>query len=85
MEIRIEDELYARSIGWEVMQLIRKEEGHLRELRKEVDSDALRLLEQIKRILNDDTIEDPDCFERIEQIVQAFDAYGIRTSRHDWA
>lgn len=84
MKLRIEDELYARSIGWEVMQFIRKEDGHLRDLREEINSDALRLLEQIKRILDDDTIGDPDCFERIERIVQAFDAYGIRTSRHDW-
>lgn len=82
--IRIEDELYARSIGWEVMQFLRREERHLLELRQEIDSDALRVLEQIRCILNDDTIDDPECFERIERIIAAFDAHGIRTARHDW-
>lgn len=84
MEIRIEDELYARSIGWEVIRFLRKDEGHLRELHEEIDSDAVRVLQKIKQILDDDTIEDAECFERIERIVNALDAYGIRSTRHDW-
>ena len=84
MEIRIEDELYARSLGWEVMNFLTREEKRLQALRQEVDSDALRVLEKIQCILNDDTLDDPDCFERIELIVRTFYANGISTNRHDW-
>lgn len=84
MEIRIEDELYARSLGWEVMRFLKREETKLLALRQETDSDALRIVEKIRCILNDDTLDDPECFERIERIVQTFYANGISTSRHDW-
>ncbi len=80
----IEDELYARALGWDILTLMRRDEEHFLALRQEIDSDAIRALEQIKRIVNDDTIEDPDCFERIELIVRTFYANGLSTSRHDW-
>ena len=82
--MRIEDELYARSLGWEIMKYLQQEKDHLQALRQEVNMDALRVLEKIQRILNDDTLDDPECFERIELIVRTFYANGISTSRHDW-
>lgn len=84
MEIRIEDELYARSLGWEVLQFLKKDERQLLALHQEVNDDALCVLEKIRCILDDDTLDDPDCFERIERIVKTFYANGIGTSRHDW-
>ena len=45
MEIRIEDELYARSLGWEVLKFLRQNENYLLELQQEVNSDALQVLE----------------------------------------
>lgn len=68
MEIRIEDELYARSLGWEVMTFLRQNENDLLDLQQEV---------------NNDTLDDPECFQRIELIVQTFYANGISTRRHD--
>lgn len=82
MEFTVKDELYARTIGWEVLDYLRKE--HPGEIVKEMEGDALRILEKIQTILNDDTLDDPDCFARIEAIVRAFEANGITTSRHDW-
>lgn len=84
MEIRVEDELYARSLGWEVLQFLKREEHQLLALRQETDSEALRILEKIRCILDDETLSDPECFERIELIVKTFYANGIGTSRHDW-
>ena len=84
MEIRVEDELYARSLGWEVLQFLKREEPQLLALRQETDSEALRILEKIRCILDDETLSDPECFERIELIVKTFYANGISTSRHDW-
>ena len=84
MEIRIEDELYARSLGWEVLKFLRQNENYLLELQQEVNSDALQVLEQIHCILNNDTLDDSECFNRIELIVRTFYANGLRTSRHDW-
>lgn len=39
----------------------------------------------IQAVLADDTLEDPACFERIEQIVRIFEALGSDAgSRHDF-
>lgn len=84
MELQLKDELYARAIGWEVMRLLKSDEESLKSIWKETDSDALRVLEKIQCILNDDTLDDPDCFDRIERIVRTFNAHNISTSRHDW-
>jgi len=84
MSISLEDELFARALGWKVLMYLKIHEDQLLELRKEIDSDALRVLKQIQSILDDDTLDDPECFERIESIVKVFYANNISTSRHDW-
>jgi len=80
--LSIKDELYARAIGWEVLNYLRKE--HPEAVANEIEGDALRILEKIQTILNDETLSDPDCFGRIEAIVKTFYANGISTNRHDW-
>ena len=45
---------------------------------------AISLLCQIKEILDDDTLDDPTCFQRIAAIVTAFQDAGLSTRRH-WA
>ncbi len=82
MELSAKDELYARAIGWEVLNYLRKE--HPEAVADEIEGDAMQVLEKIQIILNDNTLSDPDCFERIEAIVQTFYANGISTTRHDW-
>jgi len=81
-EFTIGDELYAREIGWQVLSYLRDE--HPGEVAKEIEGDALRILEKIQKILDDESLEDPDCFQRIELIVKTFYANGISTNRHDW-
>lgn len=82
MGLSIRDELYARSIGWQVLDYLKGEPPE--EMAKEAEEDALCVLEKIQTILNDDALGDSDCFERIERIVKTFYAHGLSTNRHDW-
>lgn len=82
MEFSIQDELYARAIGWEVLEYLKRE--HPGEVASEIEGDALRVLEEIRIILNNEDLDDPECFHRIELIVKAFYANGLSTNRHDW-
>ena len=82
MEFSIQDELYARAIGWEVLNYLKRE--HPGEVAQKIEGDALRVLEKIQMILNDDDLDDSDCFEWIELIVKTFYANGLSTNRHDW-
>lgn len=84
MSLSITEELYVQYLGWEVLRYLKREEGKLLSLYREVDSEALRVLEEIRSVLDDDTLDDPDCFKRIEAIVKAFHTHEISTSRHDW-
>jgi len=78
----MKDELYARAIGWEVLKHLKK--GYPGSVADDIEGEALRILEKIQTILNDDTLDDPECFERIDAIVRTFYANGISTDRHDW-
>ncbi len=82
MEISIRDELYARAIGWSVLTWLKEE--HEEVLPRSLEGDAVRVLENIRTILDDNTLDDPDCCQRIELIVRTFYANGLQTSRHDW-
>lgn len=48
------------------------------------DRSALCLLEAIKSILEKDGLDDPQCFHRIEAIINAYEACGISIKRHDY-
>jgi len=46
---------------------------------------AYQALKQIKLILEDDQLDDPECFWRIEQIVRVFEELGSNAgNRHDF-
>ncbi len=49
-----------------------------------MESKALDVISQIKAILDDETLNDRECFQRIEAVVNVFEANGIDTTRHDW-
>lgn len=44
---------------------------------------ALKLVAEVKAILDDDGLEDPACFRRIDALVDAFHAGNVPTHRHD--
>lgn len=50
-----------------------------------METQCYTMLKQIKAILEDDTLEDPACFQRIEAIMGIFEGLGIAiANRHDF-
>ena len=78
-----QEELAAQAIGLEAMRYLRQEET-VKRIAEETNAKVMRALEGIRRILNDDSLDDPECFQRIESILSVLEEAGIFTSRHDW-
>lgn len=53
-------------------------------LPRTVETHALEAISRIKAILDDEMLDDSDCYGRIEAIVEEFYRTGLYTSRHDW-
>lgn len=50
-----------------------------------VEGECYRALKKIKQILEDDTLEDTDCFLKIEEIVSVLEDLGSNAgNRHDF-
>ena len=75
MELTAQEELAAQAIGLETMRHLKQEE---------TESKAMRALEGIRCILNDDALDDRECYQRIAAILTALEESGIFTTRHDW-
>lgn len=82
MDTEIPKALYEKTV--EQMVLTYVSGLSVDELVPRLNAEAMDLLSQIKAILDDDTVEDPECFRRIDAIVRAFWAKGVYTPRHDW-
>lgn len=70
------DELWARVMAQELLKLA-KSTGE-KAVARRMDSEAVRVLEEIKAVLND-----PDCFYKIDAIVDVFFNSGLSTRRHE--
>lgn len=77
----VSEALWARAVGQVALDFA-KSRGE--DINQKVKDEAVELLERIKAILDDDTLDDPACFYRIDAIVDAFGDAGISTARHDW-
>ena len=51
---------------------------------RQTETQALQMLADIRKALNDDQLDDPECFRRIEAIMAVYEAEGIAIGRHDW-
>ena len=50
-----------------------------------IESESYKALKKIKAVLEDDSLDDKECFYRIEQIVDIFEQFGSNCgSRHDF-
>ena len=50
-----------------------------------VEKQCYKILSEIKNIIQDEKVEDNDCFDKIEKIVCLFESYGIDSgTRHDF-
>ena len=73
----IQDQIWAQAVG----------EVHLRtaknqDWKEEVDTRAVRLLEEIQAVLDDDSLDDPACFRRMEELLAVWNRAGLTTIRH---
>lgn len=47
------------------------------------ESEAVKMVCEIKKVLDEDDMTDPECFRRIDSIVGSFDLRHIYTTRHE--
>lgn len=73
----ISEQLWAQAVGEEMLK-VAKTQGW----RQEVESLAVRLLEDIQAILDDDSLDDAACFVRMEEVLARWSQAGLRTVRH---
>jgi len=82
MELSIEEEFAARAIGMEALKYL-KEAWTPEKLALQAEGRAVRALEDIRYALDDDTLDDPECFHRIQTILNVLEEYDIYSTRHD--
>lgn len=81
-QVTVPEAILAKEIGQKVLDFIKDQDMQV--LTQRINGKALELLEKIRDILDDEKLDDPECFERIETMVDAFQEAGISVSRHDW-
>lgn len=78
-----QDDLLIFSIGQLILDHM-KEDELLSAAISAAESEAMKTLDEIRGVLNDDTLDDPTCFKQIELIVDRLSDRGILTIRHDF-
>lgn len=81
-ETSIEKLMYERIIGAVVLEYVKNCEPQCLPLK--LHSGAVTILTEIQEVLDDETLDDPACFQKIEAIVSVFHDHGLYTSRHDF-
>lgn len=74
--------MYEQVIGAAVLEYMKYCEPQLLSLK--LDSEAVTVLSEIQAVLDNETLDDPECFQKIEAIVTTFHRHGLYTSRHDF-
>lgn len=75
-------ELYAKALGDYIMRYIRSLTRE--DLLRYMELDAVTVIAQIKAVLDDESLDDPSCFQCIDATVSALHKNGISTTRHDF-
>ncbi len=74
--------LYHEVMGQMMLDYV--EHIHPTVIEKAMENRAIRTLEAIRRILEDDSYNDPECFERIDALVMLyFRELNIKADRHN--
>ena len=79
-EKTVSQSLWDREVGAYVLNCLQHCDTSV--LAQQVDSEAVRLLEEIKAIIQDPALDDPECFARIEALTNAF---YLRDKRAKWS
>lgn len=81
------EEMVANTIGIQIMGEVMdylKHENTIPSIVQKTESRAIKALEEIRQVLNDDTYSDRECFFQIDAIISILSDLGIYTHRHDW-
>ena len=81
-EMKAQEELTALVIGQAFLNQM-KNHGVMQDILAAVDSHAMRILEEIVRTLGDETLDDPECFQKIEKILTVLESNWLGSTRHD--
>ncbi len=73
----ISEQLWAQAVGAEMLKIAKAQDWQ-----QAVESLAVRLLEDIQAILDDDRLDDPTCFVRMEEVLTRWNQAGLRSVRH---
>ena len=70
-------------LSQEILIYLLKREGF--DLQRDFDNECYRALAKIREVIRDDTLEDEDCFMRIERIIIIYEELGSGGgTRHDF-
>lgn len=70
-------------LNQEMLIYLLKREGF--DLQRDFDNECYRALAKIREVIRDDTLEDEDCFMRIERIITIYEEMGSGGgTRHDF-
>lgn len=75
-------QVYAKALGDLILSYLDTQD--FSPLPRTVETHALETISRIKAVLDDVTLDDSDCYGRIEAIVEEFYNTGLYTFRHDW-
>lgn len=74
--------MYERAAGAAALEYLKQySPQHMAQM---LNVEAMQLIKEIQTVLDDDSLEDPECFQKIEAIVTAFYRHGVSVNRHDF-
>ena len=73
----MQDEIWAQAVGEVLLKAAKNQDW-----KAGVDSRAVRLLEKIQALLDDDSLDDAACFRRMEELLALWNQAGLHTTRH---
>ena len=79
-DFSIEEALYAQAIGQQMLNY--GKQYPIQSLVSLINSEAISVIKEIKTVLDNDRLDDPSCFYRIDEIVRIFQMHHLSTERH---
>ena len=78
--LSIEETLFAQAIGQQMLNY--GKQYPIQSLASLINSEAISVIKEIKAVLDNDQLDDPSCFYRIDEIVRIFQTHHLSTERH---
>ena len=79
-DVSIEETLFAQAIGQQMLNY--GKQYPIQSLASLINSEAISVIKEIKAVLDNDQLDDPSCYYRIDEIVRIFQTHHLSTERH---